>query len=110
VASFGSPEAEKQYGKPWIVHAYNEVMPGVDLADQKRHSRQVATNCLAHWYKKVFMYLIDVSLINAYIVAKDIFFLCSTFIYLLCHIHIYVHRYSWKGRFDTPYIPFTTNC
>jgi hypothetical protein len=75
VASFGSPEIEKQYGKPRIVHAYNEVMPGVDLADQKRHSRQVARNRLARWYKKVFMYLLDVSLINADIVAKGIFLL-----------------------------------
>jgi hypothetical protein len=47
-------------------------MPGVDLADQNRHSHQIARYRLGKWYKKVFLYLLDVSLVNAAIITRTI--------------------------------------
>jgi hypothetical protein len=49
-----------------IMHMHNQAMPGVDLADQKRHSHQIARNWLGKWYKKVFLYLLDVCITCEY--------------------------------------------
>jgi Transposase IS4 len=58
--------------KPNIVNMYNEVMPGVDSADQMRHGRTVARRRLRDWETKFFLYLIDVSLVNAYTIGKHV--------------------------------------
>ena len=71
LSSVGSPEKDTN-GKPSVIRAYNEGMPGVDLADQKRHGRITGRKRLKRWYKRVFYHLLDISLVNACIVANCI--------------------------------------
>jgi hypothetical protein len=71
VSSVGSPEKDRN-GKPSVIRAYNSGMPGVDLADQKRHGRLTGRKRLKRWYKRVFFHLIDISLVNACIVGNCI--------------------------------------
>jgi hypothetical protein len=71
LSSVGSPEKDSN-GKPSVIRAYNEGMPGVDLADQKRHGRITGRKRLKRWYKRLFYHLLDVSLVNAFIVANCI--------------------------------------
>jgi hypothetical protein len=47
-------------------------MPGVDLADQKRHGRIVARPRMKRWDQKFFLHMIDISLVNSFIIAKHI--------------------------------------
>lgn len=58
--------------KPNLIHLYNAGMPGVDLADQKRHNRPVARNRLKRWYKKVFFHLLDISLVNSHVIMTHV--------------------------------------
>ena len=55
--------------KPQPIADYNKLMGGVDLADQLR---QVHTIHQKHrkWWKYLCFYLLDVSIVNAYIVYK----------------------------------------
>lgn len=69
-ATTGSLKIEGE--KPSVVHLYNKAMPGVDTADQMRSGRGVARDRLRDWDKKVFMYLLDVALVNAFIISKHI--------------------------------------
>ena len=71
LSSVGSPEKDSN-GKPAVIRAYNAGMPGVDLADQKRHGRITGRKRLKRWYKRVFYHLLDISLVNACIVANCI--------------------------------------
>ena len=71
LSSVGSPDKDMN-GKPSVIRAYNEGMPGVDLADQKRHGRITGRKRLKRWYKRVFYHLLDISLVNACIVANCI--------------------------------------
>jgi hypothetical protein len=71
LSSVGSPEKDSD-GKPNVIRAYNEGIPGVDLADQKRHGRITGRKRLKRWYKRVFYHLLDISLVNACIVANCI--------------------------------------
>jgi hypothetical protein len=71
LSSVGSPEKDTN-GKPAVIRAYNAGMPGVDLADQKRHGRITGRKQLKRWYKRVFFHLLDVSLVNACIVSNCI--------------------------------------
>ena len=47
-------------------------MPGVDLADQKRHGRIITRKRLERWYKKIFYHLQDVALVNAHIITTTL--------------------------------------
>jgi hypothetical protein len=71
LSSVGTPEKDIN-GKPSVIRAYNEGMPGVDLADQKRHGRITGRRRLKRWYKRVFYHLLDISLVNACIIANCI--------------------------------------
>jgi hypothetical protein len=72
LSSFGQVGMNTVTNKPFIIHNYNLGMPGVDLADQKRHGRIVAKRRLKRWYKKIFFHMIDISLVNAHIICKNI--------------------------------------
>jgi hypothetical protein len=65
-------KASNDRGKPELVHLYNKAMPGVDLADQYRHGKQVARSRFKDYHKKVFLHFVDVVLVNAFILAKYI--------------------------------------
>jgi hypothetical protein len=58
--------------KPLAISVYNRAMPGLDLADQKRHGRNIAKKRLRRWHKKALLHLIDIALVNAYCVARHI--------------------------------------
>jgi type IV secretory pathway VirD2 relaxase len=53
---YGLCESSSGYTARLIVDegSYTE---GVDLADQKRHGRQVARRRLKRWYRKVYIYI-----------------------------------------------------
>ena len=70
LSSISSPQIVD--GKPLVIKEYNTGMPGVDLADQKRHGRIIARRRLKRWYKKVFYHLIDIALVNAHIILTTI--------------------------------------
>ena len=72
LSSFRQVGVNPDSNKPFIIHNYNLGMPGVDLADQKRHGRIVSRRRLKRWYKKIFFHMIDISLVNAHIVCKNI--------------------------------------
>jgi len=58
--------------KPLVVRLYNEAMPGVDLADQKRHSRTISLKQLSRWYRRIFFHLIDIILVNSYCIGQHV--------------------------------------
>lgn len=70
LASIGSPAIEGR--KPNVVNRYNKCMNGVDIADQMRHGREIARPRGRHLFRKIFLYLLDVTLVNAYIIAKHV--------------------------------------
>jgi hypothetical protein len=73
VSTVGSAEKRSDIGdKPQVVLLYNSVMPGVDLADQKHHGRKIARNRLKRWYKKFFFHLLDVALINGFVISRHV--------------------------------------
>jgi hypothetical protein len=72
LSSFGTPTIDENTKKPEIISTYNEVMPGIDLSDQKRHGRIVARRRLKRWYKKMFWHLVDVSLVNAHFYIRHV--------------------------------------
>ena len=53
--------------KPWCVLDYNEGMKGVDIADQLALSHRTVRKSIK-WYKKVFYFLLDVVLVNTFLV------------------------------------------
>lgn len=55
--------------KPNCVLSYNLGMGGVDLSDQMATSHSCVRKTIK-WYKKVFCYLFDLCLVNAFIVSK----------------------------------------
>lgn len=55
--------------KPQVVINYNEGMKGVDKGDQMA-SYYPAVHCSLKRYKKVFMYLFDLSITNAFLIYK----------------------------------------
>ena len=70
LSSISSPQIDNR--KPLVINEYNSGMPGVDLADQKRHGRIIARKRLKRWYKKVFYHLLDVALVNAHIIITTL--------------------------------------
>ena len=57
--------------KPMCVIEYNKGMKGVDLADQLASSHRSVRKSIK-WYKKLFFYMLDVCLVNSYIVHKEL--------------------------------------
>ena len=55
--------AEKQ--KPACILKYNALMGGVDKSDQLAANQRAADKSLK-WYKKLFFYLLDLTLVNCY--------------------------------------------
>ncbi|XP_041978560.1 piggyBac transposable element-derived protein 4-like [Aricia agestis] len=53
--------------KPEVVHEYNQFMGGVDLKDQKLSMYSLERKRGLKWYVKVFRRLINISVLNSYI-------------------------------------------
>lgn len=60
---------QKKVQRPAVVELYNKYMGGVDLADQRVRSYQRSTKCWV-WYMKLFFYLVEVAIMNAYILER----------------------------------------
>ena len=57
--------------KPLVVHTYNQHMNGVDIADQ--HSVYYSfLQKTVKWWRKLFFWLIETSVINSYILHNSI--------------------------------------
>lgn len=57
--------------KPQAVIDYNEGMKGVNVGDQLASSYPAVRRSIK-WYKKVFMYLFDMALINSFLIYKQV--------------------------------------
>lgn len=57
--------------KPQAVIDYNEGMKGVNAGDQLASSYPAVRRSIK-WYKKVFMYLFDMALINSFLIYKQV--------------------------------------
>jgi hypothetical protein len=55
---------------PQAIKSYTTYMNGVDRADQLRSSYSIARRA-AKWWKYIFWFLIDISIINAFIMMKE---------------------------------------
>ena len=71
------PQATRRVGanvinlrQPHSVSAYNRFMGGVDLHDQFRMKYDVGRNAIK-WWKYLFWFLVNCSLVNAYILFKS---------------------------------------
>ena len=58
---------------PAMILDYNQNMGGVDLADQHLSYYSLGTRRTLKWSKKVFWRLIDISIINSWIIYKTNF-------------------------------------
>lgn len=54
--------------KPLVVHSYNKYMGGVDLKDQKLSTYLLERNRGLKWYIKVFRRLLNISILNTFII------------------------------------------
>lgn len=57
--------------KPLVVHDYNKYMGGVDLKDQKLSMYLMERKRGIKWYMKVFKRLMNVSILNTYIIHRE---------------------------------------
>lgn len=55
---------------PTAIRDYNLFMSGVDLADQQLSYYSLTQRCTIKWRKKVFWRIIDIAIINSWIVFK----------------------------------------
>ena len=55
---------------PTIIIDYNQYMGGVDLMDQHLSYYSLTTRRTLKWWKKVFWRLIDISIVNAWIIFR----------------------------------------
>src|SRR5690606_13816120 len=62
----GNPIYVKELPVPKAIDDYNQHMSGVDIADQLRQYYTVQMRSLRNWYP-LFLWLLDSSIINAYI-------------------------------------------
>lgn len=60
---------QKAMQRPVIIELYNKFMGGVYLADQRVRSYQRNTKTYV-WYMKLFFYLLEVAIMNAYILER----------------------------------------
>ena len=56
--------------KPAVINLYNQHMGGVDLADQQRQYYSVGRSSYK-WYRYLFWFLLDISIINSFIVNNS---------------------------------------
>ena len=68
----GSKEKQR-ISCPAMIVDYNQNMGGVDLADQHLSYYSLGTRRTLKWWKKVFWRLIDISVVNAWIIYKSNF-------------------------------------
>lgn len=60
--------AGEECSKPEVIHTYNAFMGGVDLKDQKLSMYLLERKRGIKWYVKVFRRLLNISILNAYII------------------------------------------
>ncbi len=56
--------------KPKVIQDYNTHMGGVDLSDNLLSNYSTARNRMKKYYKKMFRHLLDISVLNAFIIYK----------------------------------------
>lgn len=61
---------QTQVEKPICVHEYNDTMGGVDMADQLLAPYCISRQRLKKYYKKLFMILLDMAVLNSYHLYK----------------------------------------
>lgn len=62
--------AGETYQKPLAVHTYNKIMGGIDLKDQLLSIYPLERKRGVKWYLKQFRRLINVSILNSYVIHK----------------------------------------
>lgn len=73
LSSLGSPHvADDVINKPQLIRSYTAGMPGVDNADQMKAGRTMTRNRGRKYYKKMFHHLLDIAMINAYVISRAI--------------------------------------
>lgn len=77
IASFHSNDMEAKMNKcgyeeikPVLVYDYNKNMGGVNKRDQMLHGFLVERKKDHKWYTKLFKRLLNISLLNSYIISK----------------------------------------
>lgn len=78
ISTFHSHEIEQktnksamQVMKPSLVYDYNQQMGGVDLRDQMLHAYLLERKRGNKWYIKIFKRLLNISVLNSYIIWKN---------------------------------------
>ena len=56
--------------QPKAIHNYNQYMNGVDRSDQILATHNVLRKCM-RWWKTMFFHLIDIAVVNAFILFKE---------------------------------------
>lgn len=62
---------DKTIQKPAVVLSYNKDMGGVDLSDNFLHFYSLDRTHLKKYYKKIFFHLLNITILNAYILYKQ---------------------------------------
>ena len=63
--------SNKTYPYPLAVDLYNKYMGGVDLADAMRKVYSCSRKSKGEWYMRLFWFLVDTSVVNAYILECE---------------------------------------
>ncbi|CAF4596301.1 unnamed protein product [Rotaria sp. Silwood2] len=63
-------KGQTQVEKPTCVYEYNNTMGGVDMTDQLMATYSIPRKGLKKYYKKIFMILLDLSILNSYHLYK----------------------------------------
>ncbi|XP_054259936.1 piggyBac transposable element-derived protein 4-like [Macrosteles quadrilineatus] len=78
ISTFHSHEMEqrlskngRQEMKPALVYEYNKQMGGVDMRDQMLHAYQLERKRGLKWYVKIFKRLLNISVLNSFIIWKS---------------------------------------
>ena len=56
--------------QPMAIHKYNAFMNGVDKSDQILNANNVLHKCV-RWWKILFFHVIDIALVNGYILFQS---------------------------------------
>ena len=56
--------------QPWVISNYNKFMNAVDRSDQILGTNSVHRKCV-RWWKTLFFHLIDLALVNSYILFQE---------------------------------------
>ena len=57
--------------KPQCALSYNEEMGGVNRSDQRGSTYQCVIKCVK-WYKKLFFYILDMCIVNSYLLHVEL--------------------------------------